>query len=85
MPGVTKGGAVYGSGAMSIGGNSSPSRQTGIFFTVKFVLVPISGIGDISGGTTAGGEIVIRIISPVLIMKSAGICRPPSSGLIGKI
>jgi len=80
VPGVTKGGAVYGSGARSIGGNSSPSRQTGILPTVKFALVPISGIGDISGGTTAGGKIVIRIISPVLIIKSAGTCRSPSSG-----
>jgi hypothetical protein len=56
-----------------------------MFFTVKFVLVPISGMGDISGGTTAGGAIVIRIMSPVLMIKSAGICHPPSSGLIGKI
>jgi hypothetical protein len=76
MPGVTKGGAVYGSGAKSIGGNSSPSRQMGILFTITFVLVPISGIGDIRGGTIAGGNIVIRIISPVFMMKSAGIIRP---------
>jgi hypothetical protein len=85
VPGVTKGGEVYGRGARSIGGNSSPSRQTGIFFTVRFVLVPTSGTGAASGGTTVGGGIVIRIMSPVLIIKSAGICRPSSSGLIGKI
>jgi len=80
MPGVTKGGAVYGSGALSAGGNSSPSRQTGWLFTIKFVLVPISGIGAISVGTIAGGKIVIRIISPVFITKSAGMCNHFSSG-----
>ena len=77
MPGVTKGGAVYGSGVMSIGGNSSPSKQTGILLTIKLVLVPIRGIGDISGGTIAGGKIVILTKSPVFIIKSAGIyCFP---------
>jgi len=85
VPGVTKGGEVYGSGARSIGGNSSPSRQTGILPTVRFALVPTSGTGAASGGTTAGGGIVIRIISPVLIIKSAGICRTPLLGFIGKI
>lgn len=44
-PGVTNGGAVYGRGALSTGGNSSPSRQTGMLFTMKFVLEPISGMG----------------------------------------
>jgi hypothetical protein len=66
-PGVTNGGDVYGIGALSMGGSSSPSRQTGIFITIIFVLVPISGTGAINIGTTAGGKIVIRIMSPVLI------------------
>jgi hypothetical protein len=66
-PGVTNGGDVYGIGALSVGGSSSPSRQTGIFITVMSVLVPISGAGAINIGTTAGGNMVIRIMSPVLI------------------
>ncbi len=76
VPGVTKGGAVYGSGIKSIGGSSSPSRQMGIIFTITSVLVPTSGIGDIRGGTMTGGNMVIRIMSPVFMMKSAGINRP---------
>jgi hypothetical protein len=78
VPGVTKGGAVYGRGAKSEGGSSSPSKQTSMLFTFMFALVPTSGIGAASGGTTAGGVIVIRIMSPVLIIKSAGICGLPS-------
>lgn len=73
IPGVTKGGEVYGIGAISVGGNSSPSRQAGILITIKSELVPINGIGGINIGTTAGGKMVNLIISPVLIMKSAGI------------
>jgi len=66
-PGVTNGGEVYGIGALSMGGSSSPSRQTGIFITVMFALDPISGAGARSIGTTAGGKMVIRMKSPVLI------------------
>lgn len=67
IPGVTNGGDVYGIGAFNMGGSSSPSRQTGIFITVMSALVPVSGAGAINMGTTAGGNMVIRIISPVLI------------------
>ena len=56
-----------------------------MLLTVKFVLVPISGISDTSGGKTARGKIVNRIIPPDLILKSAGIYRIPSLGFIGKI
>jgi hypothetical protein len=72
-PGVTNGGDVYGIGALSMGGSSSPSRHTGIFITVTFALDPISGAGAINIGTIAGGKMVILIKSPVLIMKSAGV------------
>jgi hypothetical protein len=48
-----------------------------MLFTVMFALVPTSGMGAASGGTSAGGKIVIRIMSPVLMIKSAGICGPP--------
>lgn len=70
-PGVTKGGAVYGIGLFNAGGNSSPIKQAGILFTIRLVLVPIRGMGDMRSGTTAGGKIFILIISPVLITKSA--------------
>lgn len=66
-PGVTNGGDVYGIGALSMGGSSSPSRQTGIFITVMFALDPTSGAGAKSIGTTAGGKMVNLIKSPVLI------------------
>jgi hypothetical protein len=49
-------------------------------FIVKSLLVPTSGIGAKRGGTTAGGEMVILIMSPVLMMKSAGMCSPLSHG-----
>lgn len=45
VPGVTKGGEVYGSGDLSVGGSSSPSRQTAMLFTFMFALVPVSGMG----------------------------------------
>src|SRR5437764_9443384 len=58
-------------------GNSSPSRQAGIPPTIREVLEPTSGIGDISIGTIAGGVMVIWIWSPVLRMKSSTACLPP--------
>jgi len=67
IPGITNGGEVYGIGILSRGGSSSPSRQTGIFITVMSALVPTSVAGAISNGTIAGGNMVIRIMSPVLI------------------
>jgi hypothetical protein len=67
-PGITKGGLIYGVGANNIFGNSSPSKQTGIPITLKLVLDPISGMGGIKDGTTAGGEMVILSISDVLKM-----------------
>ena len=73
IPGVTKGGEVYGIGALRGGGNSSPSKQANVPITIKSVLVPIKGIGAINGGTMVGGNMSILIMSPVLIMKSAGI------------
>ncbi len=59
-----------------MGGNSSPSRHTGILITVTSELDPTSGAGATSIGTTAGGKIVIRIKSPVLITKSADTANP---------
>ena len=59
-----------------MGGNSSPSRHTGIFITVTSELEPINGTGATNIGTTTGGKIVIRMKSPVFITKSADTATP---------
>jgi hypothetical protein len=55
-----------------------------MLFTVKSLLVPTSGIGAKRGGTTAGGKMVILIMSPVFIMKSAGMRSPLYMALMRK-
>ncbi len=64
-PGVTKGGEVYGMGALNMGGSSSPSRHAGIPSTVTSVLDPTSGTGANNNGTTVGGGMVNLMKSPV--------------------
>src|SRR6266545_2775735 len=63
------------------GGSSSPCRHAGMFITIKLVLVPVSGTGAAIWGTTAGGGTVIWIMSPVLMMKSAGTSLPSCHGV----
>src|SRR3954462_13872700 len=72
VPGVTNGGAVYGSGPRSAVGSSSPWRHANWLLTCTSVLVPVSGTGAWMAGTSTGGGILIWIMSPVLMMKSLG-------------
>jgi hypothetical protein len=59
-----------------MGGNSSPSRHTGILITDTSELDPTNGTGATNIGTTTGGKIVIRMKSPVFIIKSADTATP---------
>src|SRR5579863_7293747 len=69
-PEIVNGGAVYSSGSRRLGGSSSPSRHAVDPQTISDSADPSRGTGASRAGITAGGGIVMSMVSPVRSTKS---------------